>query len=83
MDKKLAVHDIPELVEFRRQSGKKLRILCILGLLLIALIVILPTTRHIALSIFCKIILIYKIISRIIRRVNVDHLDFTKISLLQ
>ena len=40
MDKKLAVHEIPELVEFRRRSGKKLRVLCILGLLLIALIVI-------------------------------------------
>lgn len=49
----------------------------------VTLFIKLTTASKIALSILCKVILINKIISRVIGRVNVDHLDLAQIGFLQ
>ncbi len=49
----------------------------------IALIVILPTVGKVFSRTFSEIILIYKIVAGVIRRVNIDHFDLAKIGFLQ
>ena len=49
----------------------------------IAFFIILTAVPHIFVSTLGKIVLIDKVITRIVRRVNVDHLDFAQIGFLQ
>ena len=49
----------------------------------VAFFVILTAVAHVILSALCKVILINKVIARIVRRVNVNHLDLAQIGFLQ
>ena len=49
----------------------------------VAFFIILTAVPHVILGALCKVILIDKVIARIVRRINVDHLDLTQIGFLQ
>ena len=49
----------------------------------IAVLVVLPAVSKVLICALGKVILVYKVVARIVRRINVDHLDFAEISLLQ
>ena len=49
----------------------------------IALIIKLTAVRKIFLCTLCKVVLIHKVISRVIRRIYVNHFNFAEISFLQ
>ena len=49
----------------------------------VAFFIVLAAVSHVILGALCKVILIDKVIARIVRRINVDHLDFAQIGFLQ
>ena len=49
----------------------------------VAVLIVLPTIGKILIRTLSKVILVYKVVSCVIRRINVDHLDFAEIGFLQ
>ena len=49
----------------------------------IAIFIVLSTVSKVLIHVLSKVVLIHKIVTRVVRRINVNHLDFTKIGFLQ